>query len=267
MKEQTTVDQILDLLLDALQERQAARGQAEAVRAESERPTPTPPPPPTTAVQPTPLTSSTAEEEPSLPPIRDPLPNPLLKNRTKRSTPRRTSAAPPPRQASINLGRMLGRLFVGLIGLIVLINIPFNRHGTALARAMPDNAALIIRDGLLLKGSGDEIYVLESNQRRWITTLDAFEYYGYRWENVHEVDDDFINQFEEGRPVHLLVKCATSPHVYALEDGQKRWIKDVPTLETFQVPWEMVQIVGCQYLRDLPDGIPFPADAGEPPQP
>ncbi len=256
MKEQSTVDQILDLLLDALQERQTARGQTEIIAPEATRPTPEPPPPPAAVVEPSPA------------PNLEPLPNPhIAKNRTKRPAPSPPPSTPPPRQESINLGRMLGRLFIGLIGLILLINIPFNRHGTALARAMPDSAALIVRDGLLLKGSGDEVYVLENNQRRWITTLDAFEYYGYRWENVHEVDDTFINQFEEGRPVHLLVKCGTSPHVYALENGQKRWIKDVPTLETFQVPWEMVQIVGCQYLRDLPDGIPFPADAGEPPQP
>jgi hypothetical protein len=163
--------------------------------------------------------------------------------------------------------RMLRRLALALGLLVILINIPFNRHGTSLARAMPDAEALVIRDGLLLKGSGPEVYVLEDNKRRWITTLDAFTYYGYRWEQVHEVDDAFLASFEEGTPIHLLLKCGTSPHIYALEDGAKRWIKDIPTFEAQGFTWEMIRPLGCQQLREIPDGPPIPEDAGPPPQP
>jgi hypothetical protein len=167
----------------------------------------------------------------------------------------------------VGLGRMLGRLALILFLLLVIVNIPFNRFGTSLARAMPDEASLIIRDGLVLKGSGERIYVLENNQRRWISSLDAFEYFGYRWEQVRQVDDDFLADFEEGRPVHLLLKCRTSPHVYALEDGRKRWIKDIPTFEAEGYVWEDVTFTSCPYLRNLPDGLPIPADAGAVPQP
>ena len=31
--------------------------------------------------------------------------------------------------------------------------------------------------------------------------------------------------------------------------------------------WDDVRFVSCPYLRDLPDGVPIPEDAGEPPQP
>jgi hypothetical protein len=168
---------------------------------------------------------------------------------------------------SVHLHRLLGRLFLGILLLIIVINIPFNRYGTSLARAMPDSASLIIRDGLLLKGSGEKVYVLEDNRRRWISTLDAFEEYGYRWSQVHQVDDSFLDDFEEGLPIHLLLKCETSPHIYALENGQKRWIKDIPTFEARQYVWEDVRFVSCGYLRNLPDGLPIPEDAGPPPQP
>jgi hypothetical protein len=151
--------------------------------------------------------------------------------------------------------------------LLILINIPFNRYGTSLARAMPDSASLIIRDGLLLKGSGDEVYVLENNRLRWITTLEAFEHYGYRWSQVHQVEDAFLDDFELGLPIHLLLKCQTSPHIYALEDGEKRWIKDIPTFEAQGYLWDDVEFVSCDYLRGLPDGPPIPEDAGPPPQP
>lgn len=165
----------------------------------------------------------------------------------------------------IQMERTLGRLIFLLILLVAVINIPFNRSGNNLARAMPDSSALVIRDGLLLKGSSPEVYVLENNQRRWISSLDAFQWYGYHWQQVHEVEDAFLQQFEEGRPIHLLLKCPTSPHVYALEDGVKRWIKDIPTFEAQGYVWEDVQITDCDDLNHLPDGLSIPEDAGPPP--
>ncbi len=165
----------------------------------------------------------------------------------------------------VGLGRMLGRLAMILALLLIIVNIPFNRFGTSLARAMPDEAALIIHDGLVLKGSGEKIYVLENNQLRWISSLDAFQRFGYHWEQVHEVEDSFLAEFEEGRPIHLLLKCPTSPHVYALEDGRKRWIKDIPTFEAEGYVWEDVVITSCMEIDRLPLGTPIPADAGTPP--
>jgi hypothetical protein len=162
---------------------------------------------------------------------------------------------------------MLGRLAFFVLLLTVIINIPFNRFGTNLARAMPDEQALVIRDGLVLKGDGEEIYVLEDNHKRWISSLDAFNYYGYRWEQVNLVDATFLAQFPDGPALSILRKCATSPHVYAIENEQKRWIKDIPTFEEQGYVWEDVQIVSCPTLNRIPNGPPIPPDAGEPPSP
>ena len=81
------------------------------------------------------------------------------------------------------------------------------------------------------------------------------------------VDDEFLAQFDKGEPIHLLLKCADSPHIYAQENDQKRWIKDIDTFDAQGYKWDDIQFVSCQYLRDLPDGLPIPEDAGEPPQP
>jgi len=241
--EHTTTEQILDLLLDALSERQAARQAspppapqliAEKPAVEARRPSPKPP-----AAEPVPTPEPRPGEEDGTPP--SPLP-------------------------SINLSRTLGRLLLVLVALVVLINVPLNRYGTSLARIMPDTASLVIRDGLVLKGSGSDIYVLQDDKLRWISSLDAFEFFGYRWEQVHVVDDSFLEQFEPGRPIHVLLKCQGSPHIYALENGQKRWIKDIPTFDTEGYVWEDVQSVTCDYLHSFPDGPPIPEDAGPPPQ-
>jgi len=236
--ELSTTEQVLDLLLDALLERQAARLQPKPV---------TMPPP---ALEPT--AEKTAGEAPK------PSPKPPASEE---------DLAPPPPLPSINLGRTLGRLLLALAVLVVVINVPITRYGTSLARIMPDTASLVIRDGLVLKGSGPEIYVLEDNKLLWISSLEAFEFFNYRWDQVHVVDDGFLEQFEKGRPIHVLLKCEGSPHIYALENGQKRWIKDIPTFEAEGYVWEDVKLVTCDYLRSLPDGPSIPEDAGPPPQP
>jgi hypothetical protein len=161
----------------------------------------------------------------------------------------------------------MGRLFALVALLVVVFNIPVTRYGVSLARIMPESSSLIVRDGLVLKGSGPEIYQLENDKLRWISSLDAFDHLGLTWADVHVVDDAFLARFEKGRPIHVLLKCDASPHIYRLENDQKRWIKDIDTFLTEGHVWEDVRFVSCDYLRSIPDGPPIPEDAGPPPEP
>jgi hypothetical protein len=165
------------------------------------------------------------------------------------------------------MGKMIGRLAILVVALLILVNIPVTQYGVSLARILPETTSLIIRDGLILKGSGPEIYKLEDNQLRWISSMDAFEHLGLTWEDVHVVEDEFLAKFEEGRPIHVLLKCSSSPHIYRLENNQKRWIKDIDTFLAEGHAWEDVRFVSCQYLRDLPTGPSIPEDAGPAPEP
>jgi hypothetical protein len=178
-----------------------------------------------------------------------------------------TATETPEPLPAIQLDWMLRRLAIVLGLLLIAVNIPFNRSGFSLARAMPDAQSLIVRDGLVLKGSGEKIYVLENNQKRWITTLEAFEWHGYRWEQVNLVDDAFLDRFADGRPIYVLLKCQLSAHIYALEDGHKRWIRDIDTFQAEGFVWQDVKFVGCSDLRRLPTGVPIPPDAGSSPEP
>jgi len=264
------VDQILDLLLDALAERQAARRPAatppvaqSVAQSSGLRPASEPAPGAQSgglrhASEPAPVAQSSgvrpAQQPAAKPPAAEPRPGD-------------PGWTPPARQPSIQLDRTLGRLIVLILALIVLMNIPVTRYGVSLARILPDATSIIIRDGLVLKGEGDQIYVLEDNKLRWISSLEAFDRLGYRWSEVHQVDAAFLAQFEQGAPLHILLKCAESPHIYRIEEGKKRWIKDIATFEAEGHVWEDVRLTSCAYLRTLPDGVPIPADAGTPPQP
>jgi len=76
-----------------------------------------------------------------------------------------------------------------------------------------------------------------------------------------------IQMLAYNEPVPILLKCNDSPHIYLLEDGQKRWIKDIPTFEARGYQWSDVHFTGCDDLRAVPAGPPIPPDAGPPPEP
>jgi hypothetical protein len=281
----STTDQILDLLLDALAERQRTRRQETATGrppthvssvseasppadekppAPPEKPSPSAVPPPRPEPPPSERRLPAAPQAPARPAqARSTPPPPPVRERQ----PVDEGWEPPPPQPSIHMGKTMGRLLVLVGFLVVLFNVPVTRYGVSLARIMPEASSLIIRDGLVLKGSGPEIYMLEADKLRWISSLDAFDHLGLTWKDVHVVEDSFLAKFEQGRPIHVLLKCNGSPHIYRLENNQKRWIKDIDTFLAEGHVWEDVRFVTCQYLRDIPDGPPIPEDAGPPPQP
>ena len=165
-------------------------------------------------------------------------------------------------QPDIHMGRTLAQILVVLVVLLVLVNIPINFHGASLAQTIPKATAIVIYDGIVLKGSGPEIYVLDNHKLRWVSSPEAFDYYFHPYE-VHIVEDDLLQGFGKGNPIRRLVTCHNSPHIYALENGQKRWVKDPPTGDTDKT-WDEVQLSSCDYLRRLPDGLPILEDAGPP---
>jgi hypothetical protein len=71
--------------------------------------------------------------------------------------------------------------------------------------------------------------------------------------------------FDEPPPI--LLKCSSSPHIYLLDQGQKRWIENIETFNDRGYVWRDVQLITCDDLRSIPDGVPIPANAGPPPQP
>ncbi len=68
-------------------------------------------------------------------------------------------------------------------------------------------------------------------------------------------------------PNPILLKCTTSPHIYLLDKGEKRWIDTLETFSERGYVWHDVHFVACEDLRSIPDGTPIPPNAGPPPQP
>jgi hypothetical protein len=163
------------------------------------------------------------------------------------------------------MGRSLAQILIVLVVLLVLVNIPLTNYRAGLVQLVPHNSAMIIHDGLLLQGSGAEIYLVQDYKLRWISSPEAFERY-FKGGDASTVEDSFLEQFGRGQPIRRLVRCQDSPTVYALENGRKRWVKDPPPTNQASA-WDRVELVTCTYLRALPTGLPIPEDAGTPLQP
>jgi hypothetical protein len=71
--------------------------------------------------------------------------------------------------------------------------------------------------------------------------------------------------YEHADPILLM--CRSSPHIYLLQKGEKRWIENIETFNDRGYLWRDVRFVTCDDLSVIPDGVPIPADAGAPPQP
>lgn len=231
------LDLLLDLLADEVAKRLEARSEPKRVKPEPPRDMPTVLPAP--EVMPAP--KSAQEPEPEL-----------------------DSAV----STSSHAASLMARLALVVLIVVVLINIPLNSQGMALARSIPSSAALVIANGLVVKEEpSPDIWVYRDGAFHWITSLDAFEHFGYRWQDVHIVETGFLDQFEKGRPLYVLLKCDSSPHIYRLEGGHKRWIVDIPTFEAEGYVWQDVKFVPCIYLQSLPDGESIPPGRGSPPPP
>ncbi|HEU5315260.1 MAG TPA: PQQ-binding-like beta-propeller repeat protein, partial [Chloroflexota bacterium] len=60
---------------------------------------------------------------------------------------------------------------------------------------------LTIESGMLVKGGGDRVYLVEGNQRRWITSAEAFSARGYQWSQVHLVPESSLANLPEGASI------------------------------------------------------------------
>lgn len=174
----------------------------------------------------------------------------------------------PTAQPGLHMGRSLAQIVVLLVVVLMLVNIPFKSYSAGLIQLIPQATSMVIYDGMLLKGSGPEIYVMEDYKLRRIVGPEALQHF-FRGKPVNTVEDSVLQQFAQGQPIYellqdQLMQCPGSPYVYALENGRKRWVKNPPSNPAKR--WDQIENVACDYLRLLPDGAPIPEDAG-PPQP
>jgi hypothetical protein len=146
---------------------------------------------------------------------------------------------------------------IAILIVILLASLPVV-EGQSLFRIQSE-VQLVLRDGLLLKGSSDAVYVIEGGARRLISSAEAFEHYGYRWSAVTEVDNAYLTQIPEGRPINVLLTCEGLQDIYLLIGPEKRIVRDREALKTEGYTLERdLRTLPCNRLRSISDGLAYP---------
>jgi hypothetical protein len=116
---------------------------------------------------------------------------------------------------------------------------------------------LIVRDGLLIRGSSTRIYIIKRGKRWHIPNRVIFEK-GMKldWNAVLQVKDNVLNTIPEGK---MLIRGVSSPAIYIIEVGSRRHIPNPDTFNKMGLDWETVFKVDDDSLESIPLGSPMPS--------
>lgn len=63
--------------------------------------------------------------------------------------------------------------------------------------------AVELREGELVKGETDRVYVIQDGKRRWVPSIEIFNAHGFAWERVRTVAERDIRRLPEGQPLEM----------------------------------------------------------------
>ena len=64
-----------------------------------------------------------------------------------------------------------------------------------------ENIYARIKDGNLVRGDSEKVYLIEAGKKRWITTAEIFILSGYKWGNIIIVSEENLSLYEEGKEI------------------------------------------------------------------
>jgi hypothetical protein len=94
-------------------------------------------------------------------------------------------------------------------------------------------------------------YLTEGALKRWIPTAAIFVSYGNRWEDIVIIPQWQMDSY----PNNILVKLATSPKVYKLENGKKRWIETATAFNRNGFHWDQIAPINQAEFDYYPLGL------------
>lgn len=126
-------------------------------------------------------------------------------------------------------------------------------------------------DGMLIKGSGPKVWVIAGGKRRHIADPAAFARLGYDWDNLIEIPDTDVEQYEETdelsgeaqAPEGALLRVEGDPKVYVIEGGRRRHVPNPDVFAARKLRWTHVQVVDGEVVDELPvsDDLNYPNGA------
>lgn len=138
-----------------------------------------------------------------------------------------------------------------------------------------------VRAGMLVKGRGPKVYLIEGGSRRWVATEAVFIGLGYQWSAIRVLSDTTLGGIPEGstlsqaasHPDGSLIKYAKDANVYLLEGGKKRWIPSAAVFVQRGFRWGDVLTIPATFtypngpdvtaaVPSAPPSVPVPPTTG-----
>ncbi len=101
-----------------------------------------------------------------------------------------------------------------------------------------------------IKGDPKVYYLTESGLKRWVPTIEIFNSYNNKWEDVIELEKKDVNGYSD----NVFIKLENDSRVYKIENGKKRWIKTEAALKRLGVDWSIVAPVNQAEFNFYPEG-------------
>ena len=115
------------------------------------------------------------------------------------------------------------------------------------------------KDGSLIKGAENKVYLIKNGKKRWITTAEAFVSSGYDWNNIITVFNEELNLYPDGENIYVGIKDGnlargTGNEVYLIENGKKRWITTAEAFVSNGYDWGNIITVSEEELGAYEEG-------------
>ncbi|MFH1749424.1 MAG: hypothetical protein ABH837_00770, partial [bacterium] len=114
----------------------------------------------------------------------------------------------------------------------------------------PNGTNIKYPDGVLLKDTNPNVYVLENSKKRHITSPTVFRELGYKWSNILTISCVELGTYTSGaslssstiHPNNSLLKASGNPAIYYLHENRKRHILS-PAIFESQFKWDNILYV------------------------
>lgn len=127
--------------------------------------------------------------------------------------------------------------------------------------AIPNGPEMSFREGALLRGSGETVYIIEKEHKRPFVSARIFAGLGYRWQNVVQVPDFCLETMRSGSPIATTrthpdgtLLRGSDETVYLLCFGKRCLIPSKRVFQSWGYRWEQIVQVTDPQLTSYPIG-------------
>ena len=118
---------------------------------------------------------------------------------------------------------------------------------------LPEADPLSYSEGTLIKGDGNDVYAISNDEKRKITSIEAFEKLKYNWKNIIKVDNAELALYTNGEligsgsdfPDSTLLKVVGSDAVYIKEGDKLRPITSPEAFESNNLRWDRIKTISA----------------------